>query len=301
MLRSLNLPRFFWLMLFGAVLATWFQYVPATYILSKAWQGAIRNETRGLGLDSYHVTIDALPIAGVSANASGLAFNEVSGTLFMAINSPPAVVELTTEGKVIRKMRVEGIADLEGIAYLGGQWFALADERRQRIVFVEIAPEADVIDALNARHLALALDLDGNRGFEGLAWDKTRQVLLVAKEKAPKRVLEIAGLMNVSEGFADQLDIREWKPSREISAMLRDLSSLSIEQSSGHLLLLSDEFGLMIEYDRDGEQVGSLALWRGQHGLAANVPQAEGVEFDGSGNLYLVSEPNLFYRFSPGK
>jgi uncharacterized protein YjiK len=37
---------------------------------------------------------------------------------------------------------------------------------------------------------------------------------------------------------------------------------------------------------------------RGRHGLQRSVPQAEGLASDEQGNLYLVSEPNLFYRFS---
>ena len=34
------------------------------------------------------------------------------------------------------------------------------------------------------------------------------------------------------------------------------------------------------------------------HGLKRGVPQAEGLAIDDQGVLYLVSEPNLFYRFA---
>ncbi len=36
----------------------------------------------------------------------------------------------------------------------------------------------------------------------------------------------------------------------------------------------------------------------GNHGLTDDVPQAEGLAMDDRGSLYVVSEPNLFYRFS---
>ena len=39
------------------------------------------------------------------------------------------------------------------------------------------------------------------------------------------------------------------------------------------------------------------SLWSGFAGLERSVPQAEGMTFDAQGNLYLVSEPNLFYAF----
>ena len=34
-------------------------------------------------------------------------------------------------------------------------------------------------------------------------------------------------------------------------------------------------------------------------GLKANVPQAEGIAVGSRGEIFLVSEPNLFYRFDP--
>jgi uncharacterized protein YjiK len=64
------------------------------------------------------------------------------------------------------------------------------------------------------------------------------------------------------------------------------------------LLALSDESGLILELDLAGEPISSLLLWRGLHGLKRRVPQAEGLALDDRGVLYLVSEPNLFYRFA---
>lgn len=53
----------------------------------------------------------------------------------------------------------------------------------------------------------------------------------------------------------------------------------------------------MIELNAEGKPISTLSLLRGQHGLTRSVPQAEGVASDDAGNLYLISEPNLFYVF----
>lgn len=39
-----------------------------------------------------------------------------------------------------------------------------------------------------------------------------------------------------------------------------------------------------------------LAVLRGFNGLKNTIPRAEGVAIDEQGTLYMVSEPNLFYR-----
>jgi uncharacterized protein YjiK len=85
---------------------------------------------------------------------------------------------------------------------------------------------------------------------------------------------------------------------RDRSLFVRDLSALQYEERTGHLLALSDESRLILELALDGQPISSLLLWPGLHGLRRSVPQPEGLAMDDQGVLYLVSEPNLFYRFS---
>ena len=78
---------------------------------------------------------------------------------------------------------------------------------------------------------------------------------------------------------------------------MSDLSSLTLHEPTSHLLLLSDESALVVEYAADGRPISLMPLWRGFHGLQRKVPQPEGLAVGPDGAIYVVSEPNLFYRF----
>ena len=77
---------------------------------------------------------------------------------------------------------------------------------------------------------------------------------------------------------------------------LRNLSALAIDPRTGHTLVLSADSHLLLELDEKGEQVSFMTLLGGFNGLKDTIPRAEGVTIDDAGNLYIVSEPNLFYR-----
>ena len=69
----------------------------------------------------------------------------------------------------------------------------ISDERLQRLLRVEVNEQTSVIDAEQAQQLSLGIDLNGNKGFEGLAYDTAGQRLYVAKERNPVRIYEISG------------------------------------------------------------------------------------------------------------
>jgi len=252
-----------------------------------------------LALDRYRVDIQRQPIEGLDDDVSALTFNPQTGTLFAVLNGEPLLVELSVEGRLLRKVRINGVHDMEGLTYVAGNRFVIAEERSQRLIEIEVADDAVELDVAGAPSLSIGLDLNGNKGFEGLSWDQRLQRLLVVKERDPLRVLAVSGFIGAQPGSPIAVRIEELKSPDSLWLFMRDLSSLSLHDETGHLLLLSDESNMLVEYDEDSHPRSLLGLWRGMHGLEHTVPQAEGLAMDEQQRLYLVSEPNLFYRFVP--
>lgn len=268
------------------------------YYWVKTHASADESRQRGLWLPDYRVRIEALPIAEVRNNLSGLTFNRDSGTLFAVVNQPAQIVELDTEGRLLRRVAVAGAEDLEGISHVHGEVFILADERRHYLYRVTLDARKTEIDLAQAARFDLRVGLVGdNRGLEGLSWDETNQRLFVVKEKNPLRVLIVSGPSILEQEAGSELRAAEWRPVPESALFVKDLSSLTVHEESGNLLLLSDESALVAEYDIEGRLLSMLPMWPGLHGLQGRIPRAEGVALGPDGSLYIVSEPNLFYRF----
>lgn len=286
------------LLITGAVLVGWY----SGWIERSAYRLMIVMAGEGekrLCLSDYRAGIDALPLAGIDDNASGLTYHPGRNSLFSVINRPPQIVELTLDGALTRTIAVDGVADLEGITHVRGNEFFIADERAQQLIHVEIGDDQTVIDARGRPRIGLAFDLASNLGFEGVSWDHRGERLFAVKEKRPLRLFELSGLSAALDGRRLDLQIREWFPRGSASFLLRDLSSLTYHEDSGNMLLLSDESRLVVELDGERQPSGMLVLRKGWHGLKRDVPQAEGIAVGPRGEIYLISEPNLFYRFDP--
>lgn len=249
-------------------------------------------------LGRYKVDIEALPIPELEDDLSALTYNSDSDTLFGLLNGTPLIVELSLDGKLLRSILIKGVEDMEGLTHVSGDRYVVAEERRRRLLEIEIPDDAVELDVTDAPSLTVALDEEpDNKGLEGLSWDAQRQRLMVVKERDPMRVFVVTGFVGQPEDASISIHL---EPSLQPDNLfMSDLSSLSADSLTGQLLLLSDESHMVVEYSADGQPLSLLGLWRGMSGLSRTVPQAEGLTVDSQRRIYIVSEPNLFYRFAP--
>ncbi|PZR00434.1 MAG: DNA-binding protein [Cereibacter sphaeroides] len=262
--------------------------VPYVYHRAVMWLHPEQRDS-AIWLPDYRADLNGMKIEGLTENVSGLTFNPETGTLFTVINRPPQVAELTTDGKLLRILPVNGARDPEGITHVEGDLYVIADEADQRLAWVHIDALTQEIALEGAPSLSLNLGALHNLGFEGVSWDSKNDDLLIVQEALPLRVMILSGLKEVIEGGPMKVDIRDWTASNASTLFMRDLSSLTLHEPTGHVLLLSHMSQMIVEYAADGRPVSMMTL--------PGVPQAEGIAVGAKGEIFVVSEPNLFYRF----
>ncbi|MCQ4307938.1 SdiA-regulated domain-containing protein [Pseudomonas stutzeri] len=265
------------------------------YGLKSAWHENSW-EARSLWLPEYKVRVDALPVASVDDNLSGLTFDERRDHLWAVVNNPEELVAVDRDGNFLARYPLKGFTDVEGITYLGDNLLAVAEERSQTLVILPVPERPGALQRADYASVSLGLGSGDNTGFEGLGYDRAGDRLFVVKEHSPRKLYEIQGIKSSLHGQLNLniIDRQEWIEDKDMAS---DLSSVHFDEGTGHLVLLSDEAKMMLELDSDGELVSYRSLWSGFAGLKDSVPQAEGMTFDDKGELYLVSEPNLFYAF----
>jgi uncharacterized protein YjiK len=247
--------------------------------------------------DRYSVVEEARPLPGIDQNISGLTYSHATNTLFAVINRPAKVVELDRQGNVLRILPVKSGLDLEGISHVSGDLFVLASEKGNMIWAARIPSTARSVSPLSPYSLGISLNRNRNKGVEGLSWDHNGQRLFVANEKSPLQIIEIRGLLSLLKGQPTPLKISVWNPDFSLRNLAGDISSVSFDERSGAMNVLSHESRRVFRFREDGRASVVLQLQQGHHGLRRRVRQPEGIAFDPAGNLYIVAEPNLFYRF----
>lgn len=253
-------------------------------------------DPQSINLGEYQAVLQGQKIEGLEDDVSALTYDPLRKSLFTVTNKQAELVELSLDGRILRHIPLIGFGDAEAVEFIGPDTYVITDERQQRLIKVHVDDSTQVLDAAHAEQLTLGINLSGNKGFEGLAYDSVGKRLFVAKERDPMLIYEVRGFpqSNPQQPYATHVVNN---PRRDSRLFVRDLSSLQYDERSGHLLALSDESKLLIELDVEGRPISTLSLKKGRHGLKKSVPQAEGVAMDDEGTVYVVSEPNLFYVF----
>ncbi|AOE84936.1 SdiA-regulated domain-containing protein [Pseudomonas sp. TCU-HL1] len=264
-----------------------------SHLNADAWAG------RSVWLPDYQVEIEARPVAGIDDDLSAIDFAPDRKRLLAVTNAVPIkLVEMDRDGRITAQYPLVGFEDVEGLAYMGDGLVAVADEVQQQLVFFRL-PErpGQAIDKHDAQTVALALTSSAhNKGFEGVAYDAAHDRLFVAKERNPRQLFAITGIKASLAGKL-QIKVQDLSDWIERSVFAKDISDLHYDARTGHLLVLSHESKLVIELGENGEMVSFRTLLGHLGDLKESAGQAEGLTLDDQGTLYVVSEPNLFYRF----
>ncbi|EAZ4877637.1 hypothetical protein CBX33_16815 [Salmonella enterica] len=240
-----------------------------------------------LALSSYKAVIQQKPVAAVKSNLSGLTYSAEDRMLFAVINNPPELVWLTTEGQLVGRMPLQGIHDPESIAWSGGNQFLIGSEKDGAVYKTQVDIQRGAMQIISMMKLE-GYDKAKNKGLEGTAWDAKNERLYAAKERKPIVIKEVEMSKN---------GITRVLPSA-ITASVSDVSGLEYYAPTDSLLVLSDESKMILEVSSEWRVRDRLFLTAEWSGLREDIPQPEGIAMDNENNLYIVSEPNLFYKFS---
>ncbi len=258
------------------------------------WHTFYADKPAGL-LASYQLVGEPIIISGLEDNASGLTYSPASNSLFMVVNNPEKVIELSLDGNVLRTITLTGFEDTEGIAHVEGDKFIILEERRSAVNFVTINSNTRNINKSETSNFALNIftNSEKNLRLEGVSIDHATGDIYLVKEKSPRALYKISGLLN----NATDVNISIPWDIEAVNSSISDLSGVFFEPNSRRLLVLSHESFSLSEFGLAGQHFSRMKLKRSNHALLDSIPQAEGVTLAADGSLYIVSEPNLLYRF----
>ena len=189
--------------------------------------------------------------------------------------------------------------DTEGITYIGGGQFVMAEERDRQLVKFTYAAGTTL-----TRGVTQTVKLgtfSPNQGTEGLSWDPQTSGFICLKEISPIGIFQtgvdfVAGTATNGSPTTEN-SINLFDPAllgmtdvADVFA-LSNLPSMAGQAQVGNLLVLSQENARIVSVDRSGAITSTLQIVSDPgNPLAVADQQHEGLTMDRDGLLYVVSE-----------
>lgn len=281
----------------------------ALSLLSACTFGAVAPDGRS-PLDYYVRANGSFALAEIETDLSGIAYSEASGTHFLVQNGAAMVYEYSADLRtLLRTIRLSGgpSRDFEGIAWLGGSEFALANELN-RVVLVRIPPERSVLEVSvepgdeGVQEFVLPPPGRRNKGLEGVCYAPAKGggpgTLFAVQESSPRRVFRFARPAHGNDAsWADgSLAVDEpFDAESVLDGVADDLSGCAYDPRTGRLLIVSHKSSLVVDVSLHGDVVRKLPL---PGRLRRGAWQYEGITLGPGEALFLVSEPSPLSRAS---
>lgn len=235
----------------------------------------------------------------LASEVSAVTWNKDTDSLFIVGDNGTSVTQISKTGQLIDSMTLPADAakpqgtyyyDPEGIAYVGGGQFVIAEERyRQATRFTYAANTT--LNPATAQTVKLGTTI-GNVGLEGVTFDPVSGGFIFVKEKTPLGIFQTgidfaagtatngSATTSNSTNLFDPALADSVADFGDVYALANVLPATATDRE--HLVVLSQESGRLLKMDRKGKVYGKLNLE-----VAA---QHEGVTFDSSLNMYVTNE-----------
>lgn len=280
-------------LLFLVVIGCWYDVDDRMNYVVLDLMTAEQTKTGAIWLPGYQATIQAKAVECIDDNLSDISFNQRDKLFYLIVNSPSKLVIVDEKGNCINEVDLD-LEDTEALVWVKDNQFLVSEERKFKVSLIEINQGIkngyEIIESISLDFLK-----DNNLGLEALAYNAKNQSIMITKEKSPLLFYEISGFNST---IKDKY-IRINQLLSDKNLYIDDLSGAYFHELTGHLMLLSDESKLLVEVDHTGNVISYIDLEKYLFGLKASIPQAEGITMDEQDNIYIISEPNLFYKFSP--
>ncbi len=259
----------------------------ASLLICVLAHGTATGQPARVDLSEYRI-VSTVSLPAFVNEASSVAYSPESGNLYVVGDAGLGIGEFTRAGTYLGAMSFTGFQDTEGIAFIGGGRFVIAEERLQNLYLLTYTRFGSV-----ARSTLPVVSLGaetGNSGIEGVCLEARTGQYFAVKEKSPQRVMTAA--VDFPAGTAAPVDL--FSPAGLGVLDLSDIAVLSAVPSlvgtadQDNLLIISQESARVLKVSRGGAVLGTFSL-------AGISTTAEGITIDERGTIYIVDEtPRLF-------